>query len=685
MLESISDVNEYLQQFGGALAQKIQREAAPLFNPGNHWHARMHQLLRKPFQAQADAIQGAVETLRTHNNVTCIGEMGVGKTLIGAAVPYIMENGHPPRVLVMCPGHLTRKWVREVRETVPGAQASIIKSLSDVLPIDRDEPHRGLRYYVVSKERAKLSYAWRPAFNLRRGAPVCPDCGSTVVDRDGVQVDIETLRHRKTRCSSCGAALWQADNSRFRRFSIADYVKHYLNGYFDFFICDEVHEMKGGSTAQGNAFGTLAGACKKTIALTGTLLGGYASHMFHLQYRMNPRAMVNEGFSYGSRMNFVNRYGVLERITKHYPGDDNVCSKGKTGTTVTREKPGVNPAIFSNHLMGSTVFLHLQDIALDLPELREEVVSVEMEDDLGAAYKDLERRIGSEMRRLLATGSRRLLGTYLNTLLCYPDRPFGNGPLVDPTNGIVIAEPASLPLNRTYSKEKELLNIVNEEVSQGRRCFVYCTYTNTKDVTGRLREILVSRGVSAEILRSSVKPEQREEWLRQKVTEDVQVVIGNPMLVQTGLDLLDFPTIIFYQTGYSVFTLRQASRRSWRIGQDRPVRIHYLHYEGTMQERAIELVGKKLSASLAIEGKLTDDGLASMCAGEDMTLMLAKALVEGTHIQGAESVWRALNQPHETQQQGNVIPFLRRTWSLELLEERSSLYWDDSLSIRAHG
>ena len=53
--------------------------------------------------------------------------------------------------------------------------------------------------------------------------------------------------------------------------------------------------------------------------------------------------------------------------------------------------------------------------------------------------------------------------------------------------------------------------------------------------------------------------------LRQKVREDVQVVIGNPMLVQTGLDLLDFPTIIFYQTGYSVFTLRQASRRSWRI------------------------------------------------------------------------------------------------------------------------
>ena len=263
MLESINEVNAYLRKFGGALAQKIQREAEPLFKPGNHWHPCMHQLLRKPFQAQADAIQGAVETLRTHNHVMCIGEMGVGKTLIGAAVPYLMENGHPPRVLVMCPGHLTRKWVREVRETVPAAEAKIFKNLSDVVAIDPHEPHRGLRYYVVSKELAKLSYAWRPAFNLRRGVPVCPDCGSTVVDREGVQVDAATLRHRKTWCSNCGAALWQADNTRFRRYSIADYVKLFLNGYFDFFICDEVHEMKGGSTAQGNAFGTLASACQK--------------------------------------------------------------------------------------------------------------------------------------------------------------------------------------------------------------------------------------------------------------------------------------------------------------------------------------------------------------------------------------------------------------------------------------
>jgi len=686
MLEKIETVNDYLQQYGGALAEKIQSEARPLFQPGDEWHPRMDLLLRQPFQAQADAIQGAVETLQKQNSVMCIGEMGVGKTLIGAAVPYIMQNGHPPRILVMCPGHLTRKWVREVKETVPKAHASIIRNLSDVMAIDRSEKAVSLRFYVVSKERAKLSYAWRPAFNLRQGIPACPDCGDRITNQDGVPVSKIALGKRKHRCLSCLAALWQADNTRFRRFSVADYISRYLRGYFDFFICDEVHEMKGGATAQGNAFGALAGACRKTIALTGTLLGGYASHMFYLNYRMNPGGMVRDGFQYGKTMNFVGRYGVLEKVTRHYPGDDNVCSKGRRGSTITREKPGVSPAIFSNHLMGSTVFLHLEDIALDLPELTEHVVAVEMEDDLAAAYSDLEDRIGSKMKQLLVKGSRRLLGTYLNSLLSYPDRPFGNKAVVDPGNGDIITEPAELPQDRVYAKEKELLRIVQQEVSQGRRCFVYCVYTATKDVTRRLQEILARERVRAEILRSSVKPEQREDWLRQKVNEGVQVVIANPMLVQTGLDLLDFPTIVFYQTGYSIFTLRQASRRSWRIGQDKPVRIHYLHYRNTMQEHALELVGRKLSASLAVEGKLTDDGLASMCAGEDMTLLLAKALVEGMDIRGAESVWRALNRQQrrskvEPQETGNVISFGRKSWSLEWMEEQAGALDDYLVSV----
>jgi hypothetical protein len=50
--------------------------------------------------------------------------------------------------------------------------------------------------------------------------------------------------------------------------------------------------------------------------------------------------------------------------------------------------------------------------------------------------------------------------------------------------------------------------------------------------------------------------------------------------IPRNIDLLDFPTIIFYESGYSLHTLRQASRRSWRIGQRRPVRVKFFAMKG---------------------------------------------------------------------------------------------------------
>ena len=75
------------------------------------------------------------------------------------------------------------------------------------------------------------------------------------------------------------------------------------------------------------------------------------------------------------------------------------------------------------------------------------------------------------------------------------------------------------------------------------------------------------------ILRSSIPTEKREDWNERQLKAGAEVVICHPKLVETGLDLLAFPTLYFYEIGYSLHTLRQASRRSWRIGQKFPVRV----------------------------------------------------------------------------------------------------------------
>src|SRR3954469_25528812 len=70
--------------------------------------------------------------------------------------------------------------------------------------------------------------------------------------------------------------------------------------------------------------------------------------------------------------------------------------------------------------------------------------------------------------------------------------------------------------------------------------------------------------------------------------------------------------------------MRQASRRSWRIGQRQPVEVTHLVYGGTLQAEALTLVSSKMRSSLMIEGELPEEGLASL-AGNDQDLMLSLA------------------------------------------------------------
>ena len=101
-----------------------------------------------------------------------------------------------------------------------------------------------------------------------------------------------------------------------------------------------------------------------------------------------------------------------------------------------------------------------------------------------------------------------------------------------------------------------------------------------------------------------------------------------------------FPRLIFYETGYDLFTLRQASRRSWRIGQKHPCRVYYLYYQETMQARAMALMAQKLEASLALEGQFSAEGLAAMSAESgSLTMELAKSLVENLDFGDADRVW----------------------------------------------
>ena len=167
-----------------------------------------------------------------------------------------------------------------------------------------------------------------------------------------------------------------------------------------------------------------------------------------------------------------------------------------------------------------------------------------------------------------------------------------------------------LPGDGLYPRERALVDLVAAERLAGRRVLVYATHTGTRDITGRMEEFLSCHGFRVAVMKAdAVLPERCEAWVAKRVEEGVDVIVCHPQLVQTGLDLVEFPTVCWFETHYSVYTMRQASRRSWRIGQTEPVRVVFMAYRNTLQADALTLVAKKLQSSLAVEGELPEDGL----------------------------------------------------------------------------
>ena len=626
-------LKDFLSDYGDSLKKKVIERLKPLYNPASEdsWdreaRLKLAKLKRSPFPAQEKAILAVAKGFykKEKKGLILVGEMGVGKTFCAIATAHLISK-RSYRVLVMCPPHLVRKWMREIEETVPGARVVNLNGngLKELQELRRACSPMRPEFYVMGRERAKLHFRYRKAVAQfeHLGTYICPACGSK----------LDSMRSRRPRCR-CGEPLYQPDEEGPRRFAKAEYIKKHLKGVFDLFVADEVHELKGGTTAQGQAFANLACAAKRTLALTGTLMGGYSTNLFYIFWRLMPRKMAERKLIFSSPMAFADDYGIVERTEiQTKTSEFGVESIGRSrGTRVlVKEKPGVSPRILIDFLLEHAVFLRLGDVSSALPPFEELVVEVPMTEEQQAAYQAFEAELSQAMREALARRDHSLLGAFVQSLLAYPDGARRGEIVTHPHTGEMVASapPIEEPL---LPKERKLFQLLLAEISEGRKCLVCLEHTGTRDLIPDLVERMEEKGLRPFVLRSNtVSTEKREAWVRSKIESgEYNIMVTNPNLIKTGLDLIEFPTIIFFQTGYSVFTLRQASRRSWRIGQEQPVRVYYLSYGGTMQETALSLIAAKLETALTIEGDLSDGGLAALAqSSNSMLIELARSLVK---------------------------------------------------------
>jgi hypothetical protein len=231
---------------------------------------------------------------------------------------------------------------------------------------------------------------------------------------------------------------------------------------------------------------------------------------------------------------------------------------------------------------------------------------------------------------------------------------------IDNWRGVVT--PKDLPEDVIYPKEQALIDICKKQKADGTQTWVYVQMTGKRNVQPRLKKMLEAEGLKVGVLRSTdVEPIEREQWIA-KNGRDFDVMISHPQLVSTGLDLFskasgghNYSTLVFYETGYNLFTMRQAARRAWRIGQPRDCRVYYLYYKETMQHNAMNLMSRKMAAAQALEGEFSEDGLAAMAGEDNLQMALAKSLADRIDDSDMQRSWGKVKSGPKKRKPGDAL------------------------------
>lgn len=472
-----------------------------------------------------------------------------------------------------------------------------------------------------------------------------------------------------------------------RRWPLSRYIRTKMKGFFRVFIADEFHLFKGKATDQAGAYHDLVMATKYTINLTGTLFGGKSTDLFWLRYRID--SGVRDDFEFHDEIRWAELYGRLERtVQQDESASDGVFSGRQRYLTKAKEIPGISPAIFAR-LLTSCIFVRITDLGWQLPPYQETIIHLDMDplqrqqydwlNETLMGYVKVQGFSAGKHERMVA---QKLLGVWLQHCLGRPNTGFrpetvlysvnkqvklpvpvrdlpealGSDVLDEPrlvVDFLRQIEPGAIqatdllldpdeygeyalhlepvvPAGALLPKEQWLVDYCRFERQHQRKVLLYVRQTGTRDIQPRLQQVLTEAGLRAAILPDSVEPKKREAWIQQRVAE-LDVLITNPKKVETGLDLVALCTCIFFEVDYSLFTLWQAMRRVWRLGQQQPVKVLFPVYSDSMESAALALMGRKMQAALLLYGDnaasaITDEAGGS---GADFAAELAARILDG--------------------------------------------------------
>ncbi len=136
----------------------------------------------------------------------------------------------------------------------------------------------------------------------------------------------------------------------------------------------------------------------------------------------------------------------------------------------------------------------------------------------------------------------------------------------------------------------------------------------------KMGELLMTRlaelGVKSEFLHGSLSLDRRGDMVDRFQDGNFPVLVVSLKAGGTGLNLTRATHVIHYDRWWNPAVENQASDRVWRIGQDRPVQIHRLISEGTIEDRISALLEQKSALAESVVGRSGEAWLTEMSDSE---------------------------------------------------------------------
>ncbi|MER5940089.1 DEAD/DEAH box helicase [Streptomyces sp. NPDC001928] len=130
---------------------------------------------------------------------------------------------------------------------------------------------------------------------------------------------------------------------------------------------------------------------------------------------------------------------------------------------------------------------------------------------------------------------------------------------------------------------------------------------------------LAARGVPSQFLHGGTPIAEREALVERFQSGEVPIFLLSLKAAGTGLNLTRAEHVVHYDRWWNPAVEAQATDRAYRIGQTRPVQVHRLIAEGTIEDRIADMLNRKRELADSVLGageagltELTDAELADL-------------------------------------------------------------------------